>query len=99
MRTVRVSLSNENPAYAGAISFDGEVVEVLGFAEIVSQRMPVEVIDEVELEDSMLNVLSNPAKGDSYGIQHPIKPSEGERASLQELVAAIQSAIDSKGGT
>ena len=61
--------------------------------------MPIELIDEVELDgDRDLNVFSNPDKGDSYGIQLPIKPSDEETAALQELVAAIQSAIDERGG-
>jgi hypothetical protein len=98
MSRVRVFLANENPAYAGVVSFDGEVFEALGFADTTVYRMPIELVDEVELDGDYLNVLSNPAKGDSYGIQLPIKPSDEETAALQELVAAVQSAIDGKGG-
>ena len=94
----RVVLSNENVAYAGVVSFDGEVFEALGFADTTAYRMPIELIDEVELDGSYLNVLSNPAKGDSYGIQLPIKPSDEEAAALQELVGALQSSIDARGG-
>jgi hypothetical protein len=90
---VRVALANDNPAYAGVISFDGETVETLGFADTMSARMPIEIVDEVELEDSMLHVLSNPDQGDSYGIELPIKPSDQERAALQKLADAIQGAI------
>jgi hypothetical protein len=90
---VRVVLANENVAYAGVISFDGQVVEVLGFAEVAAQRMPIELIDEVALDGSMFNVFSNPEKGDSYGIQLPVKPSDGEQVALEELVGAIQGAI------
>jgi hypothetical protein len=90
---VRVVLASENVAYAGVISFDGQVVEVLGFAEVTSQRMPIELIDEVALDGSMFNVFSNPEKGDSYGIQLPVEPSDEERAALEELVGAIQGAI------
>jgi hypothetical protein len=95
----RVFMANENPAYAGVVSFDGEVFEALGFADTTVYRMPIELIDEVELDGDYLNVLSNPVKGDSYGIQLPIKPSEDEAAALQELVAAVQSAIEAKGGS
>ena len=98
MSATRVSLANENVAYAGVVSFDGEVFEALGFADTTAYRMPIELIDEVELDGDHLNVLSNPAKGDSYGIQLPINPNDDESAALQELVAAVQSAIDSKGG-
>jgi hypothetical protein len=98
VRAIRVSLAHENVGYAGVVSFDGEVFEALGFADTTSYRMPIELIDEVEMNDDYLNVLSNPAKGDSYGIQLPIKPSDDETVALQELVAAIQSAIDAKGG-
>jgi hypothetical protein len=97
MSGVKVVLANENPAYAGVVSFEGEVVEALGFADTVGQRLPIEVIDEVELEDSMLHVLSNPEKGDSYGIELPIKPSDEERAALQELADTIQSAAGGGG--
>ena len=90
MSGVRVVLANENVAYAGVVSFDGQVFEALGFADTTAYRMPIELIDEVELDDDYLNVLSNPAKGDSYGIQLPIKPSDDERAALQELADAIQ---------
>jgi hypothetical protein len=93
----RVFLANENVAYAGVLSFDGSVFEVLGFADTTAYRMPIELIDEVELDGDYLSVLSNPAKGDSYGIQLPINPSDGETAALQELVGAVQSAIDAKG--
>jgi hypothetical protein len=92
----RVSLANENVAYAGVLSFDGEVFEALGFADTTAYRMPIELIDEVELDGDYLSVLSNPAKGDSYGIQLPIKPSDDETVALHELVAAVQGAIDSK---
>jgi hypothetical protein len=88
-----VALANENPAYAGVVSFDGETVEAIGFADAVGQRLPIEVIDEVALADSMLHVLSNPAKGDSYGIELPIKPSDDERLGLEELAGEIQGAI------
>jgi hypothetical protein len=89
---IRVSLTNDNVAYAGVIAFDGEVVEILGFADTISHRMPIELIDEVELGDREFNVLSNPAKGDSYGIQLAIDPSEDELPALQELVGEIQGA-------
>jgi len=92
MSGVRVVLANENPAYAGVLSFDGQVVEAVGFADTMSQRLPIEIVDEVELEDSMLHVLSNPEKGDSYGIELPIKPSDDERADLEKLAEAVQSA-------
>ena len=92
MSGVRVVLANENPAYAGVLSFDGQVVEAVGFADTMSERLPIEIVDEVELEDSMLHVLSNPEKGDSYGIELPIKPSDDERADLEKLAEAVQSA-------
>jgi hypothetical protein len=95
MSGVRFVLANENVAYAGVVSFDGQVFEALGFADTTAYRMPIELIDEVELDGDYLNVLSNPEKGDSYGIQLPIKPSDEERAALQELADAIRSA----GGT
>jgi hypothetical protein len=94
---VRVSLSHENVSYAGVIAFDGEVVEVLGFADTTSHRMPIELIDEVELTDREFNAFSNPAKGDSYGIQLAIKPSADELAALQELAEAIRSAAGGAG--
>ena len=94
MSAVKVVLANENPAYAGVLSFDGDVVEALGFADTTAYRMPIEVIDEVILEDGMFSVLSNPAKGDSYGIQQPVKPSDDESTSLQELADAIQGSIE-----
>jgi hypothetical protein len=94
--TVRVTLSHENVAFAGVLAFDGEVVEVLGFAETISHRMPAELIDEVEVSDRKFNVFSNPEKGNSYGIQLAIDASEDERASLQELADAILAA--SRGG-
>jgi hypothetical protein len=99
MAGVRVFLANENPAYAGVVSFDGEVFEALGFADTTVYRMPIELIDEVEFDGDYLNVLSNPEKGDSYGIQLPLKPSDDEATALQELFAAVQSAIDGKGGS
>ncbi len=97
MSATRVVLANDNPAYAGVVSFDGEVIEAIGFADTMSQRLPIEIVDEVQLEDSMLHVLSNPAKGDSYGIELPIKPSDEERAALQELADAVETAAG--GGT
>jgi hypothetical protein len=94
MSGVRVVLANENVAYAGVVSFDGEVFEALGFADTTAYRMPIELIDEVELDDDYLNVLSNPEKGDSYGIQLPIKPGDEERAAPQELVDALRSVAE-----
>jgi hypothetical protein len=94
---IRVRLVNENVSYAGVVTFDGEVVEILGFADTVSHRMPIELIDEVELNDREFNAFSNPVKGDSYGIQLAIKPSDEEKVALQELVDAIQSAAGGAG--
>ena len=98
MSQVRVNLANENVAYAGVVTFDGDVLEILGFADTTSHRMPVELIDEVELSDREFNAFSNPAKGDSYGIQLAIKPSDDERVALHELADTIQSSIDAGGG-
>jgi hypothetical protein len=91
-KRLRVFLANENPAYAGVVSFDGEVFEALGFADTTVYRMPIELIDEVEFDGDYLNVLSNPEKGDSYGIQLPLKPSEDELTALQELADAVRDA-------
>jgi hypothetical protein len=96
MSGVRVTLSHENVAYAGVIAFDGEVLEILGFADTTSHRMPVELIDEVEVSDREFNAFSNPAKGDSYGIQLAINATEDEVAALGELADAVRSA--SRGG-
>jgi hypothetical protein len=102
---VRVVLRNENVAFAGVLVFDGEAFATFGFAENVSRTLPAELIDEVNLtfEKGMLKtprleVLSNPAKGDSYGIQMPLDPSDDEVPALQELADAMQSAIDERGG-
>jgi hypothetical protein len=97
MSPMRVRLVNENVSYAGVITFDGEVLEILGFADTTSHRMPIELIDEVELSDREFNAFSNPAKGDSYGIQLAIKPSDEERAALQELADAVQAAAGGGG--
>ena len=96
---IRVSLVNENVAYAGVVCFDGGVFEALGFADTTASRMPIELIDEVEFDGSHLNVLSNPVRGDSYGIQLPIEPSNDETVALQELVGAVQSAIAARVGS
>jgi hypothetical protein len=96
MSVARVSLTHENVAYAGVIAFDGEVLEILGFAETASHRMPVELIDEVEVSAREFNAFSNPAKGDSYGIQLAINASDDEISALQELADAVRSA--SRGG-
>jgi hypothetical protein len=100
---IRVSLGHENPAFAGVLVFDGELFETFGFAENISRRLPIELIDEVGLslekgmlKTPMLTVLSNPAKGDSYGVQLPLEPGDDEVAALQELVASIQNAIDAR---
>jgi hypothetical protein len=96
MSVACVSLTHENVAYAGVIAFDGEVLEILGFAETASHRMPVELIDEVEVSAREFNAFSNPAKGDSYGIQLAINASDDEISALQELADAVRSA--SRGG-
>ena len=91
MSGVRVVLANENVAYAGVVAFDGEVLEILGFADTASHRMPVELIDEVEVSDREFNAFSNPEKGDSYGIQLAIKASDDELVALNELADAVRS--------
>jgi len=96
MSVARVSLTHENVAYAGVIAFDGEVLEILGFADTASHRMPIELIDEVEVSDREFNAFSNPAKGDSYGIQLAIDASDDEISALEELADAVRSA--SRGG-
>jgi hypothetical protein len=91
MSGARVVLAHENVAYAGVIAFDGEVLEILGFADTASHRMPIELIDEVEVSDREFNAFSNPAKGDSYGIQLAIDASDDEVAALHELADAVRS--------
>ena len=96
MSVARVSLTHENVAYAGVIAFDGDVLEILGFADTASHRMPIELIDEVEVNAREFNAFSNPAKGDSYGIQLAIDASDDEISALQELADAVRGA--SRGG-
>jgi hypothetical protein len=96
MSVARVSLTHENVAYAGVIAFDGEVLEILGFADTASHRMPIELIDEVEVSAREFNAFSNPAKGDSYGIQLAIDASDDEISALEELADAVRNA--SRGG-
>jgi hypothetical protein len=91
MAAVKVVLTHENVAYSGVIAFDGEVLEILGFAETASHRMPIELIDEVEASNREFNAFSNPAKGNSYGIQLAIDASDDEVSALQELAAAVLS--------
>ena len=50
------------------------------------------------LKTPRLEVLSNPAKGDSYGIQLPLDPSDDEVPALQQLADAMQAAIEERGG-
>ena len=52
------------------------------------------MIDEVILEDGSVLGAHNPAEGDSYGIQQPVKPSDDEGTSLQVLADAIQGSIE-----
>jgi len=96
MSGVRVVLANANPAYAGVVSFDGEVVEAVGFADTVGQRIPIEIVDEVQLEDLLLHEPTTPEKGDSYGIELPIKPSDDEMVAVQELADSIQEAVEGR---
>jgi hypothetical protein len=102
--TIRVSLNHENTAFRGVLVFDGERFQTLGFAENISRTLPVELINEVSLsldkgilKIPMLEVLSNPAKGESYGIQMPLDPSDDEVPALQQLVDTMQAAIDERG--
>jgi hypothetical protein len=53
MSVARVSLSHENVGYAGVIAFDGDVLEILGFADTASHRMPIEVTALQELGDAV----------------------------------------------
>ena len=103
--SLRVVLAHENPAFAGVLAFDGETFEALGFAENVSRRLPVELIDEVNLtlergmlKTPRLEVLNNPAKGNSYGVQLPLDPNDDEVPALQQLAEAMQAAIERREG-
>ena len=82
----------------GTISFDGQVVELFGFAETESRRFHVGQIQEMKLGKAPLGSLFvidlGPATGE---VKMMMKVTDKDRAGIEALIAEVTTA--KQGGT
>jgi hypothetical protein len=102
-RTLASLTSAEVPAFRGTFTFDGDVFESFGWGEIRSTRIPLELIESVELSLDK-GLLKTPtlrvyASGGCLGLGQPFEASDAELPVLVALVEEMQAAVARKGGT
>lgn len=93
-------LRHAQPPMDGLITFDGKVVEIFGFNDVHSIRMPVDLLTEVTVSFKS-GLLSQPAltfkggKG-TLGYNRAIEPPEEQQPEIENFVAAVNDAIQEK---
>jgi hypothetical protein len=89
------------PGFRGTFMFDGRVLESFGFGEIQSTRIPIELIESIELKLDR-GLMKTPslrveAGGGSLGLEQPFEPADAEVPALEALAEAVRGAIASAG--
>jgi hypothetical protein len=77
----------------GTISFDGQVVELFGFAEEGSRRFHVGQIQGISLDDSPLGSMFVIDEGPGgMGAKMVMKLTDADRAGLEALIQEVKEA-------
>lgn len=99
---VEVRLESSQPALDGLLTFDGEVVEVFGFNDVHSVRLPARLIEgaKVSFEKGLLSQpnITFPGRGGCMGYTQAIDPPDELKPAVEEFAAAVTRAAARHGG-
>jgi hypothetical protein len=97
MSLLMATVTHKQPTMSGTFTFDGKVFEAFGFNELHSVRIPIELIESVELslEKGMVKQphLEIAARGGCLGLTQGFEADDTEVSQLQDLVEAVRRAI------
>lgn len=92
-----VRLEHDQPALDGLLTFDGKVVEVFGFNDVHSVRIPVPLISEVtfSFKSGLLSqpVISFKGKRGAMGYNRAIEPPDHQQPEIEAFAAAVNDAV------
>ena len=94
---IEVRLENSQPSLDGLLTFDGEVVEVFGFNDVRSVRLPARLIEGAEGLLSQPKV-TFPGRNGCMGYTQAIDPSDELKPALEEFASAVTRAASRFGG-
>ncbi len=99
---IEVRLENSQPSLDGLLTFDGEVVEVFGFNDVRSVRLPARLIEgaEVSFDKGLLSQpkVTFPGRNGCMGYTQAIDPSDELKPALEEFASAVTRAASRFGG-
>lgn len=94
---IEVRLEHKQATMDGLLTFDGEVVEIFGFNDVRSVRMPVRLIEEVTVsfKDGFIAQPSVTFQGRRGGMGYvqAIEPPPEMQPELEHFAAAVNKAI------
>ncbi|HTU15474.1 MAG TPA: hypothetical protein VMF31_09765 [Solirubrobacterales bacterium] len=98
---IEVRHEHKVPAMNGLFTFDGRVVEVFGFNDVHSVRLPVSLIEGAELSFDK-GLISQPSitfrgRGGGQGYTKAIDPPDELKPELESFAAAVTAAAVKSG--
>lgn len=96
-RWLEVRLEHRLTTMDGLLTFDGEIVEVFGFNDVRSVRMPVRLIEEVTVsfKDGLIAQPNITFQGRNGGMGYiqAIEPPPEQQPEIEHFAAAVNKAI------
>lgn len=93
-------LEHDQPAMDGLLTFDGSVVEIFGFNDVHSVRLPVRLLTEatVSFKGGMLSQPHINFQGEKgvMGYNRAIDPPDLQQPEIESFVAEVNKAIQEK---
>lgn len=99
---IEVRLEHDQPSLDGLFTFDGEVVEVFGFNDVRSVRLPARLIEgaSVSFKKGMLSqpTITFPGRNGCMGYVQAIDPPDEVKPALDDFVTTVTRAASRHGG-
>lgn len=99
---VTVVLEHDQPAMEGVLTFDGEVVEIFGFNDVHSVRLPVALLEgaEASFDKGIIAQpkVEFPGRRGFLGYTKAIDPPDEVKPEIESFVAAVDAAAQKAGG-
>ena len=101
--SIAVRLEHRQPTMDGVLTFDGEVVEIFGFNDVHSVRLPLGLIEGAKVSfDKGLIAQPNitfPGRGGGMGYTQAIEPPDEQRPELENFAARVTASAARTGGS
>ncbi len=99
---LELRLEHRQPTMDGVLTFDGRVVEIFGFNDVHSVRLPLALIEgaDVSFKAGLLAqpTITFPGRGGGLGYSRAIEPPEEQHAEIEEFCALVSAAARRNGG-